>query len=131
MLDPTKALMCVKHDYAPDDATKMDGQVQSQYSRKNWSSFMIFNNAHPKNTKLCPQYINSLPGRDLHAFCWLDDDDIGALPEKWNWLEGHSDGNIKPSAVHFTRGTPDMPGYEEIPYAQEWWHALENVNMVR
>ena len=27
---------------------------------------------------------------------------------------------LNPKAVHFTRGTPDMPGYENVPYADEW-----------
>ena len=38
--DSTKALYCVKHDYAPTESTKMDGKTQTQYPRKNWSSFM-------------------------------------------------------------------------------------------
>ena len=29
-------LYCVKHDYAPSETTKMDGQKQEHYRRKNW-----------------------------------------------------------------------------------------------
>jgi hypothetical protein len=122
MADDKYAVMCVHHNYAPTETLKMDGQVQSQYNRKNWSSLMLINNAHPANKKLTPDLVNSTPGRDLHRFCWLDDSLIGSLPERWNWLEGHSNIDEAPSAIHFTRGTPDMPGYETVAYADEWNH---------
>jgi hypothetical protein len=70
-LDGSKAVYCVKHDHVPDYIEKMDGQVQSRYARKNWSSFMIFNCDHPSNKQLTPEMVNTLPGRDLHRFCWL------------------------------------------------------------
>jgi hypothetical protein len=41
-LDPSKALYCVKHQHEPTENVKMDGQSQTQYVRKNWSSMMIF-----------------------------------------------------------------------------------------
>ena len=47
-----KALWCVKHDYNPKSAIKMDGQVQQQYSRKNWSSFMLWSCSHPGHKNL-------------------------------------------------------------------------------
>lgn len=117
---PKYAVMCVKHQYEPIEATKMDGQAQTRYRRKNWSSLMLINNAHPMNKQLNLQKLNASPGRDLHAFDWLMDEEIGALPEEWNWLEGHSSGDIDPKAVHFTRGTPDMDGHADVPYADEW-----------
>lgn len=120
LADPKYAVMCVKHEYAPQEKTKMDGQLQQLYQRKNWSSFMLFNNAHPKNKFLDAHAINTLPGRDLHRFCWLEDEEIGDLPAGWNWLEGHSPLCLDPAAVHYTRGTPDLPGYEHAPYADEW-----------
>lgn len=119
-LDPQYAVYCVKHDYQPTETAKMDGQVQTRYARKNWSSVMIFNRDHPSNQKLTIDMVNSLPGRDLHAFCWLRDDEIGALDPAWNWLAGHSDPSIDPKLVHFTSGVPDMPGYHDVPYADEW-----------
>ncbi len=131
LIDPKYAVQCVKHNYAPTDSVKMDGQVQTQYSRKNWSSMMIFNNAHPDNKVLTPEYINSKTGRDLHAFCWLEDDKIGGLSETYNWLEGHSSLDIDPQIVHYTRGTPDMVGYENVPYAAEWWQTLGRVALCK
>ena len=34
--DPFHALYCVKHEYTPEDDTKMDNQKQELYYRKNW-----------------------------------------------------------------------------------------------
>ena len=86
---------------------------------------MLFNCDHPANAALTDELINTAPGRDLHRFCWLNDGDIGSLHQKWNWLVGHSDPIVNPTIVHFTDGTPLMPGYEDQPYADEWRAAEE------
>jgi len=120
-LDTKFAVYCVKHDYSPKEKVKMDGQIQTNYSRKNWSSFMIFNVDHPSNkcVSKSTHMANTLPGRDLHRFCWLKDEEIGELSPEWNFLVGHSD-HPNPKVVHFTTGVPDMPGYENVPFADEW-----------
>lgn len=123
-LDSRYAVYCVKHDYRPAETVKMDGQKQVQYSRKNWSSVIIWNRSHPANQRLTLEMVNTLPGRDLHALCWLKDDEIGALDPAWNWLVGHDDPAIEPKLAHFTSGVPDMPGYENVPLADEWRGAL-------
>ena len=125
LLDDSKAVMCVKHDFAPADNVKMDGQLQTRYARKNWSSVMAFNCDHPANHALTVDLVNTLPGRDLHRFCWLDDDLIGELPACWNWLAGHSDPAIDPAIVHYTDGVPTMAGYADASYADAWWDELE------
>lgn len=100
--------------------TKMDGQVQTAYPRKNWSSLVLWNCGHPAHGWIkSAEYLNTRPGRDLHQFKWLTDAEIGALPLEWNWLADVSEA-MTPKAVHFTLGTPDMPGYETAPYADEW-----------
>lgn len=119
-LDENKAVYCVQHYYIPVNKTKMDNQLQLLYRRKNWSSFVLFNCAHEANNGLTLDLINTVPGRDLHRFCWLDDSEIGELDHKWNFLVGHSDPKIDPAVVHFTEGVPDMPGYENVAYADEW-----------
>lgn len=124
LCDPSKAVMCVQHKHDPKKTVKMDGQEQTRYARKNWSSVMIFNCDHEANARLTVEMVNTLPGRDLHAFCWLKDDEIGSLPQEWNWLAGYSDPNIDPKIVHHTDGAPFMPGYENAPYADEWRKAL-------
>lgn len=119
-LDNSKALYCVHHKHITESTVKMDGQVQTKYARKNWSSFMLINCDHEANKSLTVDAINMLPGRDLHRFCWLDDSEIGELDQKWNFLVGHSDPSIDPVVVHHTTGTPDMPGYENVAYADDW-----------
>jgi hypothetical protein len=128
LADPAYAVMVVKHDHRPPARRKMDGQVQSEYPRKNWSSVILWNCAHPAHRRLTLGMINDVPGRDLHAFSWLADGEIGALPEAWNWLEGHSAPELEAKAAHFTRGTPDMPGYGNTLYAGEWWRVLEEIH---
>ena len=61
--NPDVAVWCVQHDYKPTSLTKMDGQVQRQYPRKNWSSFMWFNCSHPSMGGLTPEIVNSEIGR--------------------------------------------------------------------
>lgn len=120
------AVYCVKHRHEPQAGTKMDGQEQTRYARKNWSSFAIFNCDHPANTALSVEVVNTLPGRDLHRFCWLDDDEIGELGPEWNFLVGYSDKSISPKVIHFTDGVPDMPGYENVPFADDWRAARDD-----
>ena len=120
LCDASKAVWCVKHDHQPANALKMDGQVQTRYARKNWSSFMVFTD-HPANKKLTLDLVNSVPGRDLHRFCWLEDDQIGELSPEWNFLVGLTSPSIIPKVVHFTDGGPWMAGFEDVPFADEWF----------
>lgn len=119
-LDPAKAIYCVQHRHEPAGDDKMDGQKQTRYVRKNWSSVMIWNVRHDANKVLTPDVVNSVAGRDLHRFFWLDDELIGELDPAWNFLVGVSDPTINPKIAHFTEGCPDMPGYEDVPFADEW-----------
>jgi len=114
------AVMVVQHHYAPTQSTKKDGDIQTQYTRKNWSSVCLWNCGHPSNKILSPGYLNGIRGLDLHQFCWLNDKHIGQLPEEWNWLVNHSNPLIDPALVHFTEGMPYIEGHENDPYAEEW-----------
>lgn len=127
-LDRKFAVYCVKHHFAPPEGVKMDGQTQQRYARKNWSSFVVFNASHPSNWCLTnsTDTANTLPGRDLHRFCWLNDDEIGEIGPEWNFLVGHTDPSIDPKCVHFTEGCPDMPGYENVSYADDWRSAVND-----
>ena len=121
-LDVSKAVYCVKHDYTPKEKHKMDGQKQTIYPRKNWSSFILFNCAHPSNKKLTVDMVNSGTGSFLHQFKWLKDSEIGSLDERWNWLEGWTSNhnNKKPFAVHYTRGGPWFDEWQDVEFAKEW-----------
>lgn len=127
-------ISCVQHQYDGGGATtKMYGCVQQAYSRKNWSSFVLWSCGHPANFNLTVDDVSTKPGRWLHNFQWLADDQIGALPEAWNWLDGHSSAEIDPFNVHFTTGGPWFTkeaglGYDtwqpkrekDAEYCREW-----------
>ena len=87
--DDSKAVICVQHDYTPKEGSmKMDGQVQTVYPRKNWSSMVLWNCAHPANKILTPEVLNKESGAFMHRFQWLADSEIGSLPHHYNWLVG-------------------------------------------
>ena len=121
-LDNSKAAYCVQHDYTPKEKHKMDGQKQTIYPRKNWSSFILFNCSHPSTKNLSVERVNTETGAYLHQFKWCKDEEIGSLDEKWNWLEGWTSNhnNSEPSAVHFTRGGPWFPEWQDVEYADAW-----------
>ena len=121
-LDENKAVYCVKHDYTPKEKHKMDGQKQTIYPRKNWSSFILYNCSHPSNKKLTIDLVNQETGSYLHQFKWLKDEEIGSLDERWNWLEGWTSGHNKdkPYAVHYTRGGPWFSEWQDVEFAKEW-----------
>jgi lipopolysaccharide biosynthesis glycosyltransferase len=116
------AVACVKHDYTPSNAVKMDGKVQAQYPRKNWSSFMLFNCAHPSTRQLTVERVNQETGAYLHRMQWADDSEIGEIPVVWNWLEGWNEPPLggRPEAVHFTNGGPWFEEWQNVAFADEW-----------
>ena len=122
LADDRYAVMCVKHDYQPSAATKMDGCIQHQYPRKNWSSVVLFNCSHHSNSKLTKQLVNTETGLYLHRFSWLKDDEIGELPIAWNWLTNWyvepNDGT--PKLLHYTEGGPWFPNYSNCKYSDRW-----------
>jgi lipopolysaccharide biosynthesis glycosyltransferase len=119
LADTTKAVQVVQHDYTPKPGMKMDGQTQHIYPRKNWSSCILFNCAHPSNRVLDLDMVNREEPGFLHQFKWLRDDEIGELPYQWNYLEGTYDTNDA-KAVHYTLGGPWFPNCQDVDYAQEW-----------
>lgn len=129
-MDPSKALMCVQHDFRPLDARKMDGQLQVPYRRKNWSSLMAFNMRHPANDRLTPECVNTATGGWLHGMEWLKDEEIGALDPKWNQLvTGHESGVGHHGALHYTLGGPWIDDHPWTDIDQLWlneFHAMQH-----
>ena len=123
-LDPSKAIYCVQHDYAPAHAVKMDGKQQLSYPRKNWSSFMLFNCDHPDVQALTPEVVNSASPAFLHRFEWITDQDaIGALDLEWNFLEGeYPKPDQTPRVIHYTNGGPWFDQWQDCDYADLWLH---------
>jgi hypothetical protein len=113
------AVLSCQHDYIPKSVNKMDGQQQTVYPRKNWSSFMVFNNAQCR--ALTPEYVNTATGLMLHRFWWTEDACIGSLPLEWNYLVGEGNQSLEqPKILHYTNGTPIFPGYEHCDHADLW-----------
>lgn len=125
LADDRYAVMCVKHQQEPlkDQSiqeTKMDGQAQLYYWRKNWSSVVLWNCGHPANARLTEMMLTSWPGRDLHAFRWLKDDEIGELPNEWNWLVGVNPSVPEPKIVHYTLGGPWLSDWNQTLHDSIW-----------
>lgn len=120
-VDRSKAVYCVQHEYIPRTSQKMDGQIQTVYPRKNWSSFILFNGSHPSVKALTPRVINTESPAYLHRFSWLEDGAIGKLPLGWNFLEGEYDVPTElPYAIHYTNGGPWFQNCQDVDYADLW-----------
>ena len=114
------AVYVVKHRHEPAELYKMVNQQQTVYPRKNWSSVVLFNAAHPANLRLSLRDVNERPGRDLHAFYWLADSEIGTLDAKWNWLVDVQPRPADVGIAHLTMGGPYLPGWRGGSFDAEW-----------
>lgn len=124
------AVSVVKHDYKTKHSRKYIGTElecdNKDYPRKNWSSLMLWNCAHPANRILTPEFVEQSPGSLLHRFGWLKDDQIGELPDIWNALAVEQ--NIAgASLVHYTLGSPGMDHYAHCDGADHWHRAWRNM----
>ena len=120
--DPKYAVMCVQHDYTPKEGVKMDGQKQTIYPRKNWSSVMLFNCGHPSNATLTMDLVNNpeINGAYLHRFSWLKDEEIGELDHTWNYLVGVYNDIDVPKLIHYTEGGPWFENYRDCEFHELW-----------
>lgn len=122
--DARFAVQVVKHKNGHTAGKKMGGLAQQVlYPRKNWSSVMLFNCDHPANRRLTLADVNERPGRDLHAFYWLADSEIGGLDPSWNWLVGVQPKPESPRIAHFTLGGPWLAGWQGAEYDEVWTEA--------
>ena len=122
------AVSVVQHDYQPTNTVKMDGKTQYLYPRKNWSSLMLFNCAHPDCQTLTPEIVSSQTGEFLHRFGWTGYE-IGSLDKTWNWLVNwyHEPQDGKPKAIHYTEGGPWFPNYVKTEYGGNWIQAYNEL----
>lgn len=115
-----KVLWCVKHkSYAPKVRTKFLKERQFIYPKKNWSSFMLFNNKKCKI--LTPKFVSKAHGLDLHQFKWTNEKLIGSLPKNWNILVGEQKIPKKFNALHYTIGGPYFKKYSQCPGSKFWF----------
>lgn len=120
MRDETKAVMCVHHNYKTKMQRKYLGATNQDYPRKNWSSVVLWNCAHPSNKIVTPEFVQNSTGAQLHRFTWLKDDEIGELPKVWNWLPDEFGPNPDAKLLHYTLGTPCFIEFSDTPMADEW-----------
>jgi len=118
--DETKAVQVVKHDYKTKSANKYLDNKNENYPRKNWSSVILWNCAHPKHKILTPNFINEQTGKFLHRFSWLEDEEIGELPIEWNWLAIEYADNPLAKLIHYTLGAPCFKDYRATSMAENW-----------
>ena len=133
--DESKAVQVVKHNYKTGSPRKYVGSPiennNIDYPRKNWSSVILWNCAHPANKILTKRYVSEAGGAVLHRFNWLNDEDIGGLPLEWNHLVREYKPNPDAKLVHFTLGAPGFNRYARDEHSWEWnAHLIDAINMV-
>lgn len=116
--DESKSAMVVKNNFYYDQKIKFNDKIQLNYIRKNWSSFILFNNSKCKVLDL--EYINATKGLELHQFKWLNDEQIGELPKEWNYLVEVEQSKIEAKNVHWTLGGPWFKSKQDVEYSEEW-----------
>lgn len=129
--DPSKAVQVVKHRHTPTSSTKMDGQTQTAYPRKNWSSVMLWNCDHPANRRLTLHDVNTRRGLELHGLYWLHDDEIGDLPPGANWLVGEQERPKPLYCAHFTAGGPWLKDWQPRENDEIWLKEAKQVVLPR
>lgn len=119
-VEASLAVHVVQHNYVPRRTVKMDGQAQAAYPRKNWSSLMLFNNAHPAVRALTPGVVNAVTPAHLHRMEWADGA-IGALDPAWNFLVGEAEVPAQtPFGIHYTNGGPWFAETADEDFSQLW-----------
>lgn len=125
--DPAKAVQVVQHDYQTQHPRKYVGSpLESDnidYPRKNWSSVILWNCGHPSNRILTREFVSEAGGAILHRFDWLDDNEIGSLPKRWNGLCEEQDASDA-ALLHYTVGVPGFGHYARCDHHRPWNKAL-------
>ena len=122
--DKNKALWCVKHKHSPKETKKFLGEKQLKYDKKNWSSFVIYNNKKCKI--LTPKFVSRASGLYLHQFRWTKNNLIGSIPRTWNILVGYDKIPKKFNALHYTSGGPYFKEFESLE-SSKYWHEYKRL----
>jgi hypothetical protein len=60
----------------------------------------------------------------LHSFQWVDDEHIGSIDLRWNWLVGeYEEDRTDIKALHYTLGGPWYPNAYTSNYNKKWLDA--------
>ena len=126
--DSKFAVQVVKVDFKPSIGTKRNGKPQHLYSRKCWSSLMLFNNQHSKCKLLTPELVNTVDPLHLHTMTWAADNEIGGLDTEWQVIPGHTPVPTQPRAIHYTEGGPWIDSARDVPYG--WYYARAKQDLI-
>lgn len=122
--DDRYAVQVVKHHYSTRHARKYVGSPiendNFDYPRKNWSSVMLWNCAHPANRILTRSHVQAMTSAYLHRLQWLDEGNVGALPHRWNVLIGEQAVPEDAALLHYTLGVPGFKHYADCERADAW-----------
>ena len=127
--DNKYSIMCVQHEHIPVELKKFQGEVQSAYPKKNWSSLMLMDCSKCK--ALTIDYVNKASGLELHRFLWLKDDNlIGEIKGNWNYLVGVQRENdaLNSKLSHWTLGGPWFKDQRTLggTSAAEWFASRDD-----
>jgi len=122
---PKYDVWCVKHKHKTMNQKKFLNENQLNYNKKNWSSFMIFNNKNCKS--LTPRKVEKAHGLYLHQFKWTKDNKIGKLPVTWNTLSGYNKITNRTKNIHFTEGGPYFIKYKKSKGAKLWFEIKKEI----
>lgn len=122
-MSSNKTVYVCPHDYQSKVTEKFTGKNEN-YPKKNWSSFMVYNNEKCKH--LTPEYIKNSDIKDLHRLEWANND-IGYLPLEYNWLVGEYEKKEEIKILHFTLGTPCFDKYKKSDYSELWWREYQKM----
>ena len=132
LLDLTKAVQVVKHDYKTKYPRKYLGTSLEcdnlDYERKQWASVMLFNCSHSAWRKVGPLFVQNMPALELLQLRFLEDSAIGALPYEWNWLADEMGSNREAKIIHYTAGIPAFERHANVPMAYSWLYYRNQVN---
>jgi len=116
-----KPISVVKHDDYKVNSNKMNGVNNKSYPKKNWSSLMLFNCSR-LNRKLSKKYLDNATASQLHEFKFLNENDIGEIPKRYNMLVGIDEiTKTNARAIHYTEGEPWFDEYKDSELSEEWW----------
>ncbi|MEB3165421.1 MAG: glycosyltransferase [Cyanobacteriota bacterium] len=124
--DDRYAVQVVQHQHNCKAGHKFQGEPQTPYARKNWSSVMLFNCSRCR--ALTPELVNTASGLYLHQMNWLHDSEIGSLPPQWNVLVGVQSVPDNARILHYTLGGPWFDDCTDSDRAATWQEAHRALN---
>ncbi len=130
--DTYSAVQCVQIPQYDVEETKMWGQRNEWYPRKQWSAVTIWNCGHYHNRVLTPEFVAKASGAELHRFSWLQDERIGQIPAEWNHLVDvfARTPEKTPAVLHYTYGLPTIWSYKDEDAVDKWFEERAMMNYV-